>query len=102
MVIVAARATAGPGEPFGFVTIKQRDVGPRDILVDIACVGIWHSDIAYAHEELGNTLYPLAPRHEITGSSRSSAPGHEVRCARGGDDLPRVRDLVRVVVRTEW
>jgi uncharacterized zinc-type alcohol dehydrogenase-like protein len=67
MLEVAAVATSGPGERFRPVTIKRRDVGPRDVLIDIAYCGVCHSDVSYARNEWGRTLFPLVPGHEIAG-----------------------------------
>ena len=64
---VKALATDGPGEPFHQVTIERREVGPRDVLIDIAYCGVCHSDVSYARNEWGRTLFPLVPGHEIAG-----------------------------------
>jgi alcohol dehydrogenase (NADP+) len=76
MISVRARATAGPGLPFTPATIQRRDLGPRDVLIDIAYAGICHTDISHARSEWGPTLYPLVPGHEIAGIV--SAVGSEV------------------------
>ncbi len=83
MVSVAARATAGPGQPFQTTTIERRDLGPRDVLIDIAYAGICHSDIHTARGEWGETHYPLVPGHEIAGTV--SAVGAEVTAFAVGD-----------------
>jgi alcohol dehydrogenase (NADP+) len=67
VITINARVTAGPGEPFKATTIQRRDLGPHDILIDIAYAGICHSDVAHARSEWGHTLYPLVPGHEIAG-----------------------------------
>ena len=67
MILVHARATAGPGEPFTPTTIQRRDLGPHDVLIDIVYAGICHTDISHARSEWGPTLYPLVPGHEIAG-----------------------------------
>jgi alcohol dehydrogenase (NADP+) len=67
VITVNARVITGPGEPFKATTIQRRDLGPRDILIDIAYAGICHSDVAHARSEWGHTLYPLVPGHEIAG-----------------------------------
>ncbi len=83
MISVAARATAGPGQPFQTTTIQRRDLGPRDVLIDIAYAGICHSDIHTARGEWGETHYPLVPGHEIAGTV--SAVGAEVTAFAVGD-----------------
>lgn len=69
MLTVNARCTCGPHEPFTAIEIERRNLGPRDILIDIAYAGICHSDIEHARElrEGGKTRYPLVPGHEIAG-----------------------------------
>lgn len=62
-----ALATDGPGQPFRRTAIERRGVGPRDVLIDIAYCGICHSDVSYARNEWGRTLFPLIPGHEIAG-----------------------------------
>jgi len=65
---VHARSTSGPGEPFEATTIERRDLGPKDVLIDIAYAGICHSDIHTGRGEWGETLFPLTPGHEIAGT----------------------------------
>ncbi len=40
MITTEARVTAGPHEPFKSAIIERRDLGPRDVLIDIAYTGI--------------------------------------------------------------
>jgi len=47
--------------------IQRREVGPRDILIDIRFCGICHSDVHQVKNEWGNSIFPLVPGHEITG-----------------------------------
>ena len=68
MISVDARMLTGPGERFVPTTVLRRDLGPRDVLIDIAFTGICHSDIAYANDEWGTTPFPLVPGHEIAGT----------------------------------
>jgi alcohol dehydrogenase (NADP+) len=67
MITANARATFGPGEPFKATTINRRDLGPRDVLIEIKYCGICHSDIHTARGEWGSVNYPLVPGHEIAG-----------------------------------
>ena len=48
-------------------TIERRDVGPRDVLIEIKYAGICHSDIHTVRGDWGPQQYPLAPGHEIAG-----------------------------------
>ena len=83
MLAVRALATDGPEKPFRTVNIERRDVGPRDVLIDIAYCGVCHSDVSYARNEWGRTLYPLVPGHEIAGVV--SAVGNDVSRFAPGD-----------------
>jgi alcohol dehydrogenase (NADP+) len=68
MRAVTAYATSGPKAPFEKITIRRRDLGPKDVLIKIAYAGICHSDIHTARAEWGKTLFPLVPGHEIAGT----------------------------------
>jgi uncharacterized zinc-type alcohol dehydrogenase-like protein len=83
MYTVAAMATDGPGTGFHRVAIERRDLGPRDVQIGIAYCGICHSDVSYAENEWGRTLFPLVPGHEIAGVV--TAVGSEVTRFRPGD-----------------
>jgi uncharacterized zinc-type alcohol dehydrogenase-like protein len=63
--------------------IQRRDLGPRDVLIDVAYAGICHSDIDHAHSVRGKSIYPLVPGHEIAGIV--SAVGSEVTKFAVGD-----------------
>ena len=65
------------------LTITRREVGPRDVLIDIAYCGICHSDIHFCRGEWGEVPYPAIPGHEITGIVREV--GVEVRRYAAGD-----------------
>ncbi len=83
MIEVKARSIAGPDQPFLPTTIQRRELGPRDVLIDIAYAGICHSDIEHAHSTRGKTLYPLVPGHEMAGLV--AAVGSQVSRFRVGD-----------------
>ncbi|NLU85160.1 NAD(P)-dependent alcohol dehydrogenase [Rhodococcus sp. HNM0569] len=67
MVTAAARSVSGPEASFEKSTLARRELGPRDVLIDVAFAGICHSDIHTARGEWGRTHYPLVPGHEIAG-----------------------------------
>jgi len=67
-------------EPFDF---ERRDVGAKDILIEILFSGICHSDIHQAKGEWGNSIYPMVPGHEIVG--RVTQTGAEVTKFKEGD-----------------
>ena len=60
----AAPASDAPLEP---VRITRRDVGPKDVLIEIKYAGICHSDIHTVREEWGPIKHPLVVGHEIVG-----------------------------------
>jgi alcohol dehydrogenase (NADP+) len=64
---VKARAVFGPTEKFKSTTIKRREVGPSDVLIEIKYAGICHSDIHTARGEWGTIEYPIVVGHEIAG-----------------------------------
>jgi uncharacterized zinc-type alcohol dehydrogenase-like protein len=67
MKTVTAYATPAAKAPFVKTSIERRDVGPKDVLIDIAYAGICHSDIHTGREEWGPAIFPLVPGHEIAG-----------------------------------
>ncbi|MFY8100838.1 MAG: alcohol dehydrogenase catalytic domain-containing protein, partial [Allorhizobium sp.] len=44
-----------------------RDPGADDVAIDIKFAGICHSDLHIVKNDLGNTVYPIVPGHEIAG-----------------------------------
>jgi D-arabinose 1-dehydrogenase-like Zn-dependent alcohol dehydrogenase len=70
-------------EPFEFA---RREVGPKDILIDILYAGICHSDIHQVRAEWEPgvpSIYPMVPGHEIVG--RVTKVGSEVTKFKEGD-----------------
>lgn len=68
-VILTVNAIAAPSatEPLVRSTVERRDLGPRDVLIEIRYAGICHSDIHAARGEWGTVPYPLTVGHEIVG-----------------------------------
>lgn len=64
---VHAYGAASADSPIAATTIERRDVGPRDVLIDIAYAGICHSDIHTVRGDWGTVPYPLTVGHEIAG-----------------------------------
>ncbi|PPF67996.1 NAD(P)-dependent alcohol dehydrogenase [Rathayibacter sp. AY1E6] len=67
MVTVTAYAAPSATEPLVPTTIERRDVGPHDVLIEIAYSGICHSDIHTVRGDWGPVAYPLTVGHEIVG-----------------------------------
>ena len=67
MRTVNAYAAPSATEPLIKTTIERRDVGPKDIMIDIAYAGVCHSDIHTVRGEWGQIEYPQVVGHEIVG-----------------------------------
>jgi uncharacterized zinc-type alcohol dehydrogenase-like protein len=80
-----AQAYGAPSadEPLAALTIERREVGPRDVLIDIRFCGVCHSDIHHCRGEWGKVPYPAVPGHEIAGVV--AAVGAEVSSHAVGD-----------------
>ncbi|MFC3997615.1 NAD(P)-dependent alcohol dehydrogenase [Nocardiopsis sediminis] len=83
MPTVNAYAATSATEPLIPVTIERRDVGPTDVLIEIAYAGICHSDIHTVRGHWGPITYPQVVGHEIVGVVR--AVGSQVTRHRVGD-----------------
>jgi uncharacterized zinc-type alcohol dehydrogenase-like protein len=66
--------------PFEF---DRRQVGARDVALEISYAGICHSDIHQAREEWGPAIFPMVPGHEIAG--KVTAIGSQVTRFKVGD-----------------
>ncbi len=78
----AAQQAGAVLAPFSF---ERREVGPKDILVQIQYCGICHSDIHQARDEWGGSIFPMVPGHEIVG--RVAQIGAEVKKFKIGDSV---------------
>jgi uncharacterized zinc-type alcohol dehydrogenase-like protein len=67
VLTVNAYAAPSATEPLIPTTIERRDLGPRDVLIEIRYAGICHSDIHTVRGEWGEVAYPLTVGHEIVG-----------------------------------
>ncbi|QCR20608.1 NAD(P)-dependent alcohol dehydrogenase [Agrococcus sp. SGAir0287] len=67
MRTVDAYAATSATDPLVKTTIERRDVGPKDVLIEIAYAGICHSDIHTVRGEWGDIAYPQVVGHEIVG-----------------------------------
>ncbi len=66
--------------PFNF---ERRDVGKKDIQIEILFCGVCHSDLHTARNEWQNAVYPVIPGHEIVG--RVVSVGADVKAFKVGD-----------------
>lgn len=76
----AAQSESSPLAPW---TISRRDPKPYDVQIDIKYCGVCHSDLHFARNDWGMTVYPIVPGHEIVGVV--SAVGDQVSKFKVGD-----------------
>lgn len=65
--------------------VERRAVGPKDVRIDILYCGICHSDAHQAHNDWGNSLYPMVPGHEMIG--KVAAVGTDVKKFKPGQTV---------------
>lgn len=78
---VAAVTAIAPDAPLEKTTIRRRETGVDDVLIEIEFAGICHSDIHHGRGEWGRTIFPVTTGHEIVGIVREVGSGvtrHEV------------------------
>ena len=83
MLTVPAYAATSATGPLEKTTIERRDVGPKDVLIEIRYAGICHSDIHTVRGEWGQITYPQVVGHEIVGEV--TEVGAEVTMHKVGD-----------------
>lgn len=66
--------------PYG---IERRELRSDDVAIDILYCGVCHTDIHYAENDWGGTIYPVVPGHEIIG--RVTSVGKDVNNYKEGD-----------------
>ncbi len=76
----AAQDATTPLAPW---TINRREPKPHDVQIDIRYCGVCHSDLHFARNDWGMTVYPIVPGHEIVGVV--SAVGEHVKKFKVGD-----------------
>ena len=76
----AAQAATTPLVPW---TINRRDPKPHDVQIEIKYCGVCHSDLHFARNDWGMTVYPVVPGHEIVGVV--TAVGEHVKKFKVGD-----------------
>ncbi|MGM5471307.1 NAD(P)-dependent alcohol dehydrogenase [Flavobacteriaceae bacterium LMO-SS05] len=57
------------------LAVKRRTVTPKDVEIDILYCGVCHSDLHFARNDWGMTVYPVVPGHEIVGKVLSVGAG---------------------------
>ena len=76
----AAQSATTPLEPW---TLDRRACKPHDVQMDIHYCGVCHSDLHFARNEWGMTVFPVVPGHEIVG--KVTAVGSHVKKFKVGD-----------------
>ena len=76
----AAHSATAPLEPW---TIERRNPKPHDVQLEILYCGVCHSDLHFARNDWGMSIYPLVPGHEIVG--RVTAVGDHAKKFKVGD-----------------
>lgn len=64
---VKAFGTDASDHALGAMDIKRRLATPKDIELEILYCGVCHSDLHFARNDWGFTVYPVVPGHEIVG-----------------------------------
>jgi uncharacterized zinc-type alcohol dehydrogenase-like protein len=65
MIKVHGYGAVNPQAPVAPIDFERRDVGPKDVKIDILYCGVCHSDIHMVRSEWGPSVYPIVPGHEI-------------------------------------
>jgi uncharacterized zinc-type alcohol dehydrogenase-like protein len=83
MIKVHGYGAVNPQAPIAPIDFERRDVGPKDVKIDILYCGVCHSDIHMVRSEWGPSVYPIVPGHEIVGTV--TEVGSEVTKFKVGD-----------------
>ena len=68
MIKVHGYGAVNPQAPVAPIDFERRDVGPKDVKIDILYCGVCHSDIHMVRSEWGPSVYPIVPGHEVVGT----------------------------------
>jgi alcohol dehydrogenase (NADP+) len=82
---VAAYGAESATSPLVPLIIERREIGPRDVRIEILYCGVCHTDVHLARGELPGVHFPVVPGHEMVG--RVLAVGQEVTKYCRGDTV---------------
>ncbi len=80
---VISYAAVSAKEKLAPLHIERREVGAKDVQIEILFCGVCHSDLHTARNEWQNSVYPVVPGHEIVG--RVTKVGADVKAFKEGD-----------------
>lgn len=63
----AAYAIHSPTDSLVPWTLDRREPGESEVLIEIDYCGVCHTDVHFARNEWGFSIYPMVPGHEIVG-----------------------------------
>ncbi len=78
-----AFAAQNATSPLGPFSLSRREPGPKDVQMQILFCGVCHTDIHFARNEWGVTVFPCVPGHEIVG--RVTKTGANAKKFKEGD-----------------
>lgn len=76
MTVIKAYAAYDAETPLKPYTFERKNIGEKQVQIEILYSGVCHSDIHTAKGDWGPAIYPLVPGHEIVG--KITAIGHGV------------------------
>ena len=82
---VKAFGTQAPENSLEQMSIDRREVLAKDVEIDILYCGVCHSDLHFARNDWGFSVYPVVPGHEIVG--RVVNVGEDVTKYKVGDTV---------------
>ncbi len=85
MTTIKAFAAQNSASPLAPWDIQRREPGPKDVVIDILYCGVCHTDIHFARNEWGFTMFPVVPGHEIVG--KVLQVGASVKGFKAGDPV---------------
>ena len=83
MIPVKAYAAPAAAQPLGPFQLDRREVGPHDVLIEIAFCGVCHTDIHQVRDEWGGVALPHGPGPRDRGPGRPV--GAQVKRFKPGD-----------------